>query len=48
MRTLDNEEVKEVHNILTERHPMYYGENKIHDVFPFLKVTFSFCQNYRF
>ena len=39
MRTLDNEEIKEVHNILAERHPMYYSGSKIHDVFPSLKVS---------
>jgi hypothetical protein len=39
MRILDNEEIKEVNDLLTERHPMYYGNSKLHDVFPSLKVS---------
>lgn len=41
MRTLSDEEIKEVGNIMYERHPMYYDNSKIHDIFPSLKVSFS-------
>lgn len=41
MRILDNGEIKEVNDILAERHPMYYSNSKIHDVFPSLKVSRS-------
>ena len=37
MRTLDQEEIKEVQDILTEKHPLYYEGLGITDVYPFLK-----------
>lgn len=39
MRTLNEEEKKEVTNIMVERHPLYYNNSKLHDIFPTLKVS---------
>ena len=36
MRTLDQEEITEVEEILKERHPLYYEGLKLNDVYPFL------------
>jgi len=38
MRTLEIEEIREVDEILKERHPLYYNNSQIHDIFPSLKV----------
>lgn len=37
MRTLDQEEIQEVNEILHERHPLYYEGLGLLDVFPILK-----------
>lgn len=37
MRTLNAEEVKEVNEILTSRHPLYYGGLKLKDIIPCFK-----------
>ena len=37
MRTLSAEEIEEVHEILHERHPIYYNNPTIYDIFPVLK-----------
>lgn len=37
MRTLDQEEINEVEEILKEKHPLYYGGMKINEIYPFLQ-----------
>ena len=41
MRSLSPEEIDEVNEILKERHPVYYSNPSIYDIFPILK-TFAF------